>query len=212
MLFSGVYGRGYPSVCLKSHQEPRRASFRRPGALAAVCPVPPVWPNPDEGRESGQSGNTSWLSGIDISSHSNQCVISKSIIYWWICAFRTENMGNTRKTSLNHLIVHKFRWVSKWASTRSVLLKLLQLRHLLPQSMGYGSRAINLLSDYYRGKHLTLDDPPVACTPATQESTQSDDTIGNDTHSFFIYLFIFKCLSKLKCVFHPHAFFSHQIW
>lgn len=45
------------------------------------------------------------------------------------------------------------------------------------QSMGYGSRAINLLSDYYGGKHLTLDDPPAALTPATQESTQNDDTI-----------------------------------
>lgn len=49
--------------------------------------------------------------------------------------------------------------------------------------MGYGSRAINLLSDYYGGKHLTLDDPPAALTPATQESTQNDDAIGNDSYT-----------------------------
>lgn len=45
--------------------------------------------------------------------------------------------------------------------------------------MGYGSRAINLLSDYYGGKHLALDDPPAPLTPATQESAPDEDTIGN---------------------------------
>lgn len=45
--------------------------------------------------------------------------------------------------------------------------------------MGYGSRAINLLSDYYGGKHLALDDPPAILPPPPQESTTKGDTIGN---------------------------------
>ncbi|KAK7070913.1 N-acetyltransferase 10 [Halocaridina rubra] len=41
------------------------------------------------------------------------------------------------------------------------------------QSMGYGSRAISLLWDYYNGKHLTLDDEE-SPAPANLETDQQD--------------------------------------
>ncbi|XP_045597663.1 RNA cytidine acetyltransferase [Procambarus clarkii] len=44
------------------------------------------------------------------------------------------------------------------------------------QSMGYGSRAINLLSDYYKGKHLTLDDEQNS-TPTTDKASSNGDVI-----------------------------------
>lgn len=45
------------------------------------------------------------------------------------------------------------------------------------QSMGYGSRAINLLSDYYRGKHLTIEDEQDATT-TFQEDHHDTSVIG----------------------------------
>lgn len=45
------------------------------------------------------------------------------------------------------------------------------------QSMGYGSRAISLLTDYYGGKHLALDDPAVTIPQPTQDPTTDKDSI-----------------------------------
>ncbi|KAG7174649.1 RNA cytidine acetyltransferase-like 2 [Homarus americanus] len=44
------------------------------------------------------------------------------------------------------------------------------------QSMGYGSRAINLLSDYYKGKHITLDDEQNS-KPSAVEANQAGEVI-----------------------------------
>lgn len=50
------------------------------------------------------------------------------------------------------------------------------------QGMGYGSCAINLLSDYYSGKHISLEDKQDTGV-GTDEEDKDSDTIGG----LFIY-------------------------
>lgn len=74
-----MHGRRNPCFSVQSHQESRRASLRRSGALATICPVPPAWPYPAAGSEGCQGGNAPWLPGIVVVKHELDVLELK----WW---------------------------------------------------------------------------------------------------------------------------------